>query len=469
MDDGSRTPDAPPALAALHAADAAVGELLGASLWTLPEHDLLDLRIGLESLGARLAAASMAATREIDGRGAAVTAGATSTAAWLRGRLLVHPGAARREVALARELDGELAATGAALAAGTIGRDQAAAVADALEALPVAVDPATRRRGETFLLDQAQRFDPSAVHRMGQHLLLTLDPERGAALERDEAAQGHHQELKLTRRRDGSRGLRGRFSAESGALLDAALDAVAGPRPSADDGPDPRPAAQRRAEGLVELVTLATQAPGMPEHGGEPVTLTVTTTLAYLQSAASPGEVGPGAGRCGDCTGGWAGGWSSRSSSSSSSAEPLPPAATYEDGSPISPETLRRLGCDGWVVAALTDIDGAVLDIGRLTRVVPLPMRRALVARDGGCAFPGCGRPPRWCQAHHVVFWALGGPTALDNLVLLCGHHHRAVHHDGWKVLLRPRGRPEFVPPPWVDPAQAPRPAWRPPHGILRL
>jgi hypothetical protein len=55
-----------------------------------------------------------------------------------------------------------------------------------------------------------------------------------------------------------------------------------------------------------------------------------------------------------------------------------------------------------------------VLDIGRRSRIVPAPMRRAVILRDGGCAFPGCGRPPRWCQAHHIWHWSTDGPTALD-------------------------------------------------------
>lgn len=74
------------------------------------------------------------------------------------------------------------------------------------------------------------------------------------------------------------------------------------------------------------------------------------------------------------------------------------------------------------------------LDVGRLTSTVPSPMRRAVIARDGLCRFPGCDRPPGWCDAHHVVHWADGGETALHNLVLLCKRHHGVVHADGFSL-----------------------------------
>ena len=89
-------------------------------------------------------------------------------------------------------------------------------------------------------------------------------------------------------------------------------------------------------------------------------------------------------------------------------------------------------------------------------------MRRALIARDKHCAFPGCGVPPAWCHAHHIAFWADGGPTSLPNLVLLCGHHHRLIHHTPWAVTIAEDGLPIFIPPPWVNPHIATAdPTWR--------
>jgi hypothetical protein len=84
------------------------------------------------------------------------------------------------------------------------------------------------------------------------------------------------------------------------------------------------------------------------------------------------------------------------------------------------------------------------LDVGRRTPVVPPAMRRAVIVRDRVCRFPGCDRPHTWCDAHHVVHWADGGPTAVPNLVLLCRRHHRMVHRRGGFTLELLEGRPVF-------------------------
>jgi hypothetical protein len=97
------------------------------------------------------------------------------------------------------------------------------------------------------------------------------------------------------------------------------------------------------------------------------------------------------------------------------------------------------------------------LDVGRSRRLITGSLRRALVARDRGCAFPGCDRPARWTEGHHIVSWQSGGVTSLANSVLLCRRHHRAVHHQGWQVRIAGDRRPEFIPPAWIDPARIPR------------
>ena len=120
-----------------------------------------------------------------------------------------------------------------------------------------------------------------------------------------------------------------------------------------------------------------------------------------------------------------------------------------DDGTELSPAAVRRLACDADIIPVALGTHGEVLDVGRTHRLVTPALWRALVCRDQSCAFPGCTRPPVMCHAHHLTHWADGGVTALHNLVLLCGHHHRVIHHTPWQVRLNPHdGRPEFRPPP---------------------
>jgi len=108
--------------------------------------------------------------------------------------------------------------------------------------------------------------------------------------------------------------------------------------------------------------------------------------------------------------------------------------ARIEHGPHVCAETARRLACDSGLVTMTRDRSGNVLDVGRRRRTVPAAIRRALDVRDRGCRFPGC--MSRYCDAHHVTPWVDGGETKLDNLVLLCRHHHRRVHEGGWRVTL---------------------------------
>ena len=128
-------------------------------------------------------------------------------------------------------------------------------------------------------------------------------------------------------------------------------------------------------------------------------------------------------------------------------AGPSTGSTVTDDGAELSPAAIRRLACDADIIPVVLGTHGEVLDVGRTHRLVTPALWRALVCRDRHCAFPGCTRPPVMCHAHHITHWADGGPTALDNLVLLCGHHHRIIHHTPWQVRLNPDdGRPEFLP-----------------------
>ena len=90
--------------------------------------------------------------------------------------------------------------------------------------------------------------------------------------------------------------------------------------------------------------------------------------------------------------------------------------------------------------------DSMLLDVGRQQRLASVALRDALAQRDKGCSFPGCGRPPRYCHAHHIVSWLDWGPTVLHNMCLLCERHHVIVYRQGWHIRLGARGHPEFTP-----------------------
>jgi hypothetical protein len=96
-------------------------------------------------------------------------------------------------------------------------------------------------------------------------------------------------------------------------------------------------------------------------------------------------------------------------------------------------ETVKRLTCDGSLVTVTEDEDGTPLDVGRKQRTVSASIRRALWARDRGCSFPGCDHK-HYVDAHHLEHWAAGGATSLENLTLLCTHHHRLLHEGGFKI-----------------------------------
>ena len=132
---------------------------------------------------------------------------------------------------------------------------------------------------------------------------------------------------------------------------------------------------------------------------------------------------------------------------------------------PLSVSQTRLLGCDCFLSTVLLDDHGAPLDAKPGKRGwSPRSSGVALIARDRGCAFPGCTCVPAWTDAHHIRHWANGGPTVMSNLVLLCRSHHRLMHRKSgfvgkWEIRIGVDNKPWFIPPPSIDPGQLPRPA----------
>jgi hypothetical protein len=118
----------------------------------------------------------------------------------------------------------------------------------------------------------------------------------------------------------------------------------------------------------------------------------------------------------------------------------IDPVGHDRDGCPWLLRDTAALLCDASVAATVLDHLGLPTDSGRNSRVPGPRLRRALDARDGGCTHPGCERPPRHCDAHHILPWERGGRTVLSNLVLLCRRHHRIAHRHGWTLTLTDQG-----------------------------
>ena len=125
------------------------------------------------------------------------------------------------------------------------------------------------------------------------------------------------------------------------------------------------------------------------------------------------------------------------------SASAVLPLGIAADGSCVSAETARRLACDCGVVQVREDAQGAALSVGRKTRTIPSSIKRALLQRDSCCRFPGCTNR-LFVEAHHIEHWADGGETSLENLVVLCTHHHRFLHEYGYRVQLDAQRQPTF-------------------------
>ena len=401
-------------------AESAVSACLDAAAWALSEPDLIATIDATHRLQQRLAAVQLAAVRELDGRGAAVAQGASSTAVWLRHRLRLDLSAARRLVGLAASLDVAPPAVRAALADGAVTVEQARVIADTAATVSTSAGAEVADKAVGVLVEWAEQFDPSLLRRMGTRILDHVAPDVAdeadeAALKAEAARAARDRHVTISEQTGGRLRLTGTLDAEAAALLRAAIDPLTAP-----SGPDDsRSPGQRRHDALADVCRLALRTGELPESGGDPAQVVVTTSYDGLTR-----QLGAGA---------------------------------LDIGPHLTSDTVRRLACDAAILPAVLGGAGQVLDVGRQRRLITGALRRALVLRDGGCAFPGCDRPPRWCAAHHIRHWADGGPTSVDNAVLLCGHHHRHVHRSDWVVRLGGDGHPEFVPPSWLDPEQLPR------------
>jgi Domain of unknown function (DUF222) len=433
---------------ALAEMERAADSCLTAPAYALSSSDLVECLDRVQALVQRLSALQLGLVREADGRSIATEHAAPSTAAWLRERWRISPSAAARLVRLASLVDTEAAE---ALSHGRINAEQLATIDTAVAAIPAEHQPAATR----YLVEQAEVFGPRELGRLGQRVFEVVAPEQAqqrelAGLQRAEERAWRDRALWLTDLPGEHRvRLSGVLCQEDAAVVRAALDPLCAPRSDGAGNPDLRSPGQRRADALIEVCRLTLAAGDLPDNGGDRPQVVVTIPFTALQDRVGAGMPQPA---------------NPRGSALESLAHDQGAAGAsggvgvLDDAGMLTASAVRRLACDAAILPAVLGSQGQVLDVGRLRRTFTGPLRRALVLRDGGCAFPGCDRPARWCDGHHIRHWADGGTTCLDNAVLLCGHHHRVIHRGRWLVRLSSRdGLPEFVPPADLDPAQLPR------------
>ena len=255
-------------------------------------------------------------------------------------------------------------------------------------------------------------------------------------------------ELRIASTLNGRVVVRGDFDAVTGEMLLSALSNLTMPTPAPNGTPDARSAAKRTADGFTELIRRYLDCAKTGIDGGQRPHLNVHINARDLAEHR-------------DCA--------------AQEAVPEEEASLDLDLSdhdvghmpwlgPLSVSQTRLLGCDCFLSTVLLDDHGAPLDARPGKRLVTAEQRVALIARDKGCAFPGCECVPAWTDAHHIRHWSNGGPTVMNNLALLCRSHHRLMHRKTgfvgkWEIRMGADNKPWFIPPPAIDPQQHPRPA----------
>jgi len=412
----------PAELEAVHRRVVELGETLVAAR---TGDELAETVAVIEELKASLDALELKVVAQLEATGALRALGWASTKDFCTAVSGGHRGSGSALVHLAEDLQtARFARVAAALRDGWLSTAKAVVITRAVNHLPSTAD---HDKGVQVLLDEATRLDASDLRRVGRHLLRVIDPDGEDAHDErvlERAARAAHARRFLTISDDQAGGawLKGRCAAEDAALVKSMLMALAAPQTGAPcdpdscdtpgcahDGRDPRDHGARLLDALVETCRRAQTARVLPDdHGASP---RLTLLMNYEDLVNSLGS------------------------------------AVTDLGIDLDASVVRRICCDAEIIPAVLGTRSEVLDVGRLARLVTPAIWRAIVARDRGCRFPGCTRPPLMCQAHHVVHWADGGPTSLANLLLLCGHHHRLVHSGPWQVRFDDRGDVVFTPP----------------------
>jgi Domain of unknown function (DUF222) len=403
-----------------------VDALLARDLTGDSDDALLESWRELERLRRRLAAVEHAFVLEAEARGLPHSSGCRNTATFLRGLLRLDPAEAAGRLRAAeaagprRSMTGESLApaypvVAAAQASGALSERQARVIVTTVETLPEPIRAEHRDTVEAELVEHAGDFTAEQLAKLARRITDHLDPD---GILRDAEFRHRERALHVHLRPDGSASGRFEADAEGAERLLTVFDTLARPRPQTDGVKDPRTAAQRRYDALIQCLELAQRAELLPQVAGVSATIIVTMDAQSYLSGKGLARTGHGA---------------------------LVAAG----------DALSWSGGDARVLAVVLDSVRTVTAYSSRHRIFTESQRLAMNARDQGCTFPGCTVPANWSQAHHVTDYAQGGTTTVDNGALACGYDHRERIRQGWTTTMINRV-PHWIPPPWIDPRRQP-------------
>jgi len=370
---------------------------------------------------------------------------------YLRVLLRIGAGEARRRLALAaqilprhgiagQELRPQHEHLAAAVAAGTVSSRAATVITLTLEKTRHTTTQEIQAALEQDLTATATRHDPDFLTRIARRWTEALDPD---GHEPTQEELRHTQGAFLRKPKHGLNHLEIFATQDQYEHLLTVMNPATNPRSTpasctgactADtdldhDKLDRRSRPQKLLDGLISACKAALTTGKLPTAGGHRPQIMATINYRHLLNDIHEDR---------------------RSQTPASQT-----TGTYTFTGPIPAATLRQLACDADIIPIVLGGEGQVLDIGRAGRLFPPHLRKAITARDQGCAFPGCTIPAPWCETHHIRYWSHGGPTSTDNGTLLCSHHHHVIHKELWTIQVR-TGVPWFIPPRHVDPQQQP-------------
>ena len=325
-----------------------------------------------------------------------------------------------------------IAAVCDAVRSGALPTEAATVIRRALDGLDLADEDLLAAANELITAAHSVDADRLAAH--GRQVRDRLDAA-GVAYREQQLRDARF--INFTPQRNGMTRVIGMLDPETAAEFRAVVDAATSPRRGGPRfvGPAGREREQRLLEdprtiGQITLDSLATVLKAGARSGGADVTALLGVNLPAVRIHVAATDLTNGNGS----------------------------AQIEGQTSSVSVQTAARHACTAGIVPIQFDDSGQLLNLGRTQRRFSTRQRIALSARDGGCRFPECDRPPGWTEAHHITPWEIGGRTDVADGIQLCRHHHMLIHNNGWRVT-RADGDYFVIPPPTRDPEQKPIPA----------